>query len=239
MSYFLDLSGEDNLTLRRRSEDSEEELPNDSDSERSIDSIGQGYSRSRAILPQDYSYDQEEELSERERSRQLDDYYSLHPIPTLEQYYSEEARSQPTLTFEEYRRTIDYQRDTAIDFERQNIQELLAGQENFIGISPAHPVPERIRYQQEYQYESHVEANRIRHNSNTREPAISTTITLSAYGYPTFEFTDGFTGRRIRSAFPSARDVRLDWHTRIILQALEVSFQDPDPSFWEEFYDNN
>ena len=235
MTYPINFSEGNNLNIENRPEQEEEVSSLDSETG-SVDSfpnsrrIFQDTRLLEQIAPSDHT-----EASISSRDRRLNNYYNLHSIPTLEQYYSEEARIQPTLTFEEYRRTTDYQRDTAIDLQRQHIQELRINQQDFIGISPNHPVPERIRYQQESQYLNSLRINNTEHNQPDR--SITTTVRLQPYSYPVFEFIDGQTNRLTSSAFPSARDERLDWNTRIILQALEVSFSDPDPTPWEEFYE--
>ena len=161
---------------------------------------------------------------------------ALTPRVPLEEFYSEEARRPSTLSFDDYRRTPDYTRDTAIEYERQNIQELIAGQTNFLGIPEEHPVPERIRFQQEAQYGYHLEPDQ-RPNYTFLTP-VSTTVTLYPLSYPVFHFTDPISGRTVESGFPSARDHRLNRQARIILQALEVSFQDPYPDDWEDYYEN-
>lgn len=71
-----------------------------------------------------------------------------------EVYYSEEVVRPDTRSWNDYRRSVDYSRNEAIEFERTNLQELVAGQNNFIGISEEHPAPARIRYLAEEYYNS-------------------------------------------------------------------------------------
>ena len=157
-----------------------------------------------------------------------------------EDHYSEEAVRPDTRSWNDYRGSVDYSRSEAIGFERTNLLELVAGQNNFIGISEEHPAPERIRYEEEQYYNS-VTSQTGRGSPFTvqRDTPISTLVTLYPRGYPVFEFTDPVTGSTSHAAFPSARDTRLDRNSRIILQALEVSFQDPNPYEWEQYYQGN
>ena len=152
-------------------------------------------------------------------------------------WYSEEDRRPDNRPWEEYRRSIDHSRVIAIDYERENLQDLVAGENIFLGISEYHPVPNSLRYSVESVYRSET-VPRGQRDYLLNNP-IRTTITLYPRGYPVFEFTDPVTNTTTYAAFPSARDLRLDRNTRIILQALEVSFQDPNPYDWEEYYHGN
>ena len=44
-----------------------------------------------------------------------------------EEYYSEEATRPDTRSWNDYRRSADHSRNEAIEFERTNLQELVAG----------------------------------------------------------------------------------------------------------------
>ena len=156
-----------------------------------------------------------------------------------EEHYSEEAVRPDTRSWNDYRRSADYSRSEAIEFERTNLQELVAGQNNFIGISEEHPAPERIRYLGEEHYNSVTSQTGRGSALTVLTNPIRTLVTLYPRGYPVFEFTDPVTGNTSHAAFPSARDTRLDRNSRIILQALEVSFQDPNPYDWEQYYHGN
>ena len=149
-------------------------------------------------------------------------------------WYTEEERRPDNRTWEEYNRSVDQSRDTTADYVRTNLEELVAGDNNFIGIEEYHPVPNRVRYLEERYYRTET-VPRGRTNDLLSNP-IRTIITLYPRGFPVFEFTDPVTNRQSYAAYPSARDQRLDRNTRIILQALEISLQDPDPSEWEEYY---
>ena len=152
---------------------------------------------------------------------------SQYPL-TLSQYYSEEARSP---------RQWDSQardRHELTELELRNIRELSNGENHFLGINLNHPVSDSDRFLAENNFPTNPSDYFRLHYP--QEPIIRTTITLYPDSYPVFEFTNPTSGTRITSAYPSARDHRLDRNSRIILQALEVSLTDPHASYWEEFY---
>lgn len=120
------------------------------------------------------------------------------------------------------------------ELERRNIRELSRGQSHFLGIEAEHLVPDNHRYQAERSFPQ--DPVTYFRNFYPQVPPISTTITLYPDSFPVFVFDNPRTGNRVSSAYPSARDIRLDRNSRIILQALEVSLLDPSTSYWEDFH---
>ena len=150
------------------------------------------------------------------------------PLLTREQYYSQQAREEGPWDYSAR------QRYNFEELERRNIRELSSGEDHFLGIEVDHLVPDRYRHSAE----NYFPEDPIKYFSThyPQEPIISTTVTLYPDSFPVFTFTDPSTGVQTSSAYPSARDTRLNRNTRIILQALEVSLLDPPNCYWEDFY---
>ena len=179
---------------------------------------------------QNNSQEEDQTRGQQERHNNLQ---NNHTQIDPEDFYSSEVRSADTRTWDIYRRSLDYSRDTTISYERTNLEDLVEGQDNFLGIRDEDPIPPRTRYLEERYYRTETVP---RFAPDVLRNPIRTVVTLYPRGFPVFEFTDPTTGRTSYAAFPTARDERLDRNTRIILQALEISFLDPEPSPWEEFY---
>lgn len=147
-------------------------------------------------------------------------------------YYRQEAQRPDTRTWENYRRSEDYRIEETIGYTRRYLQEQVETDTSLIGVPLIHPIPESIRFRAERLHYSLREQGNTNIHNNRR---VSTTITFYPEGYPAFEFLDHRTGTTTISAFPNARNRRLTHDQRLILQALQLSFQDQDPGDFESY----
>ena len=159
---------------------------------------------------------------------------SLNSVPEIHprEYYSEEAQRPDTRTWEIYRRSWDYRIHETIGYTQRYLQEQTETDTSLIGVPLIHPIPESIRFRAEDHY--YFLREQGNNNTNYQRP-VSTTITFYPSGYPAFEFLDHRTGTTTISAFPNARNRRLTHDQRLILQALQLSFQDQDPGDFESY----
>ena len=157
---------------------------------------------------------------------------SIPGVPHPREYYSQEAQRPDPRTWENYRRSEDHRVEETIGYTRRYLEEQVETDTSLIGVPLIHPVPESIRFRAE---ESHYSLREQENNNIHYQRPVSTTITFYPAGYPAFEFLDHRTGTTTISAFPNARNRRLTHDQRLILQALQLSFQDQDPGDFESF----
>ena len=160
---------------------------------------------------------------------------SLNSTPEIihpREYYRQEAQRPDPRTWENYRHSEDYRIEEAIGYTQRYLQEQTETDTSLIGVPLIHPIPESIRFRAEQSlYYLREQENTNIHNLRP----VSTTITFYPEGYPAFEFLDHRTGTATISAFPNARNRRLTHDQRLILQALQLSFQDQDPGDFESY----
>ena len=161
---------------------------------------------------------------------------SLNSVPETiihpREYYREEAQRPDPRTWENYRRSEDYRIHETIGYTQRYLQEQTETDTSLIGVPLIHPIPESIRFRAE---ESHYNLRELENTDINYQRPVSTTITFYPAGYPAFEFLDHRTGTTTISAFPNARNRRLTHDQRLILQALQLSFQDQDPGDFESY----
>ena len=161
---------------------------------------------------------------------------SLNTVPETiihpREYYRQEAQRPDPRTWEIYRRSEDYRIHETIGYTQRYLQEQTETDTSLIGVPLIHPIPESIRFRVE---ESHYNLRELENTDINYQRPVSTTITFYPAGYPAFEFLDHRTGTTTISAFPNARNRRLTHDQRLILQALQLSFQDQDPGDFESY----
>ena len=159
---------------------------------------------------------------------------SLNSVPETiihpREYYRQEAQRPDPRTWEIYRRSEDYRIHETIGYTQRYLQEQTETDTSLIGFPLIRPILESIRFRVE---ESHYNLRELENTDINYQRPVSTTITFYPAGYPAFEFLDHRTGTTTISAFPNARNRRLTHDQRLILQALQLSFQDQDPGDFE------